>query len=311
MKKDEVWKQINEDKTEVYGMSMLDAFLKTVEVLEPHHYGDLPDAKREIVQDPSLKLGFAKTVKEAEKALGGEPWATEKKERAFAAAAFNGNLPVVKWMDKNFDFGTVHWHPGGARRSALTSAAENGHLEIVKYFVEEKKETQVSSAFCAAAGKGDFAIVKYLADTMKNDLYGKSEVLSHMNFALEKAAEGGHLEMVKHLVEEGATNFYKSMEGAGLNGKWHVVRFFVDQGASSGLALHFAAKGGNLELARYLIEERGCKHVEDALQTAAINDKVEIVKYLVERELVTKEDMQKTMSYARPSVKEYLSKVVS
>ena len=308
MNKDEIWDRIKGDKTEVYGQSMLDMFLKTVEVLEPNHYGNLPEAKRELVQDPSLKLGFAKTVKEAEKALGGEPWSTEKKQRAFAAAASNGNLPLVKWMNDNFKFS---YNPARALGSALTSAAKNGHLEIVKYFVDEKKETQVWNAFYVAAGKGDFAIVRYLADTMKNDLYGKSEVLFHMNFALEKAAEGGHLEMVKHLVEEGATNLHKSMEGAGLNGKWAVVRFFVDQGASSGLALHFAAKGGNLELARYLIEEKGCKHFEDALQTAALNDQLEVVKYLVERELVTKEDMQKTMSYAKPSVKEYLSKVVS
>ena len=50
---------------------------------------------------------------------------------------FNGHLPVVKFFitELNFDPNT----PGFKGRPALHDAAQEGHLEVVSYLIEESK----------------------------------------------------------------------------------------------------------------------------------------------------------------------------
>ena len=68
MNKNEIWDRIQEDKTEVYGMSMLDAFLRTTEYIDERHYSELPKDKKKLVS-PTLLLAITRDTKEAEDSI--------------------------------------------------------------------------------------------------------------------------------------------------------------------------------------------------------------------------------------------------
>ena len=77
------------------------------------------------------------------------------------------------------------------------------------------------------------------------------------DFAMYKAAKGGHLEIVQYLIDEkGADDFNYAMK--------------------------MAASKGRLEIVKYLLE-KGAREVNDAMIDAAYRDHLDIVKYLIEK----------------------------
>jgi len=73
-------------------------------------------------------------------------------------------------------------------------AAQNGHFEIVRYFVEKGIKTYPLSI---SAEKGHLEIVRYLVEKGANIHFCEDA-------ALRYSAEKGHLEIVRYLVEKGA-----------------------------------------------------------------------------------------------------------
>ena len=115
-------------------------------------------------------------------------WIREEKkcewyDRTIWAAARQGNLEMVKYCVANECPITV-W--------ACASAAENGHLECLKYLREEAKAPWDSSTAEWAAQNGHLHILEYLVER-KYDQYSE--------FACECAAEFGHLDCLKYLHE--------------------------------------------------------------------------------------------------------------
>jgi hypothetical protein len=104
--------------------------------------------------------------------------------RKAKSAAKHGKIDIVKDAIKNGanNFGDM-----------IRSAAENGHIEIVTYLVEQKYDKSGEyKALLAAAFKGHMNIVKEMMinfDTPGIDL------------ALGNAALGGHMNMVQEIVE--------------------------------------------------------------------------------------------------------------
>jgi len=178
MKKDEIWKQIKEDRTEVYGEPMLDLFLKTTEGIEKRHYDELPEGKRKLL-DPEIRLRRADTVAEADRAI--KDGAKEETEALWGAAS-RGNLDIVKFF--------VHEKGVKQTEHALDLAARNGQIEVVKFLVENGAET-LASALADAAQNGHLEVVKFLC--------GKGA--KTLNPALQLAAMYGRLEVVKFLVD--------------------------------------------------------------------------------------------------------------
>jgi hypothetical protein len=66
--KDKIWEEIKEDKDTVYGISMLDAFLRTTEYIEERHYEELSKDKKKLVS-PTVLLSITRDTKEAEYAI--------------------------------------------------------------------------------------------------------------------------------------------------------------------------------------------------------------------------------------------------
>ena len=103
------------------------------------------------------------------------------------------------------------------------------------------------------------------------------------NRAMREAAYGGHLELVKNLIAQGACNFDFAMYRAAYGGHLEIVKFFIDQGARHfNRAMAGAARGGHLEIVKYLITQ-GANNFDWAMEGAARQGHLEIVKYLIDR----------------------------
>ena len=116
---------------------------------------------------------------------------------------------------------------------------------------------------------------------------------------LDMAADKGHLEVVRLLLESGADKDYTTRSGttalhsAAENGHLEVVRLLLDSGADKeklsfrGTALHLAAMNGHSEVVRLLLEsgadkERLTLDGATALHSAAEKGHSEVVRLLLE-----------------------------
>ena len=116
-------------------------------------------------------------------------WAREEKECEWdesgrlIAAAKQGNLEMVKYCVAN---------ECPIDEYACAIAAENGHLECLKYLHEEVKAPWDSGTASWAARNGHLHILEYLVER-KYDKYDAG--------ACECAAKNGHLDCLKYLHE--------------------------------------------------------------------------------------------------------------
>ena len=94
-------------------------------------------------------------------------------EYACAYAAENGHLECLKYLREEvkapWDSGTASW------------AAENGHLHILEYLVERKYDTYSELACQWAALKGHFDCLKYLHETAKAPWNARAVREAHKN----------------------------------------------------------------------------------------------------------------------------------
>jgi len=115
-------------------------------------------------------------------------WAREEKKCEWNVGTINraadqGNLEMVKYCVAN-DCPINEW--------ACALAAQNGHLEILKYLREEAKAPWGEYTASWAAANGHLHILEYLVER-KFDKYSE--------LACTRAAKNGHLDCLKYLHE--------------------------------------------------------------------------------------------------------------
>ena len=181
---------------------------------------------------------------------------------ALAAAAFQGNLEVVKFLCLEAGADVDLLLNGAHHGSALAAAAFQGHLEMVKFLcLEAGADVNLllnggyGSALAAAAYDDNLEIVKVLLDAGANvDLLLNGRYGS----ALATAACYGNLDIVKFLcLEAGAdvnlllkSSFGSALAAAAFQGNLEIVKFLLDAGANMDLPLE-NGRYGLFDIAEY------------------------------------------------------------
>ena len=171
--------------------------------------------------------------------------------------------------------------------TALMKAARQGHIEVVRFLVEQgadlnTRNRQEQDALILAAAGGHLAVATFLIDRGVSP----SRSLSPLNYnysngpqiALEWAAYNGHLDMVRLLLEViGAfdrPNPNQSLGWAASRGHLDVARLLLEHGArvnsqpygvsrQGPSALMLAAYSGHLEMVRFLLERGADIHARE------------------------------------------------
>ncbi len=119
-----------------------------------------------------------------------------------------GNLEEIKKLNLNLEYIQSYGFASpleiikSKNNAALIWTSYNGHLQVVKYLIEqgltlEDIRSSNNCAFIGASIYGHLEVVKYLI----NKGLTLEDIRSLDNYALRKTSENGHLEVVKYLCE--------------------------------------------------------------------------------------------------------------
>ncbi|HCE59450.1 MAG TPA: hypothetical protein DEQ74_01275, partial [Wolbachia sp.] len=212
-------------------------------------------------------------------------------------AAYNGALCIVQFLVNNKGVDINSRNKNGM--SPIDFAASRDYFEIVE-FLADKGAGQGDVLHWAAYG-GHLNIVKYLVDerhfnSHKRDKYG--------NLPVHIAALQGHVDIVRYFIDQQQVdlntennNGYTPFLFAVLSGNADIIRYFIDGKDSSlnqsdnngNTALHLAVLNSDLEVIRYLIRKGADISATDnygntPLFLATARGYLNLVKYFVQKE---------------------------
>ena len=192
----------------------------------------------------------------------------------------------------------------------LQAAIRRGHLEMVKYLIEEhnvpiRSVTRIkgedASAVYLAALCGHLHIVEYLVDTKGEDIIHETWSSYTIVFA---AALSGNIELLQYFVgkkcsvqctdNEGATPLHFAAGSPA--DRVDVVAYLIDECGCDPLhpdndgntSLHMACLKGCINIVKYLVEVKNCDplrayaHDRSPLHVACSHNHIHVVKYIVE-----------------------------
>ncbi|KAH9189771.1 hypothetical protein AeNC1_008256 [Aphanomyces euteiches] len=196
---------------------------------------------------------------------------------ALEDAAANGHLNVVRFLREHRQEGCI--------KDALEHATANGHLNVVHFLATHHPEciSKICLGLHTAGKRGHLDVVKFfLASTVQPAPFNWFGMM-------QNACTEGHVDMVGALWDHrrdcrshGDLNLLRAAE----RGHVQVVRFFVEQNKIKHVedAMFSAALDGHLETVKYLVELNYVTQVQHAVEGAAHYGHLEVVKYLVQRQ---------------------------
>ncbi|OQR90251.1 hypothetical protein THRCLA_09393, partial [Thraustotheca clavata] len=188
---------------------------------------------------------------------------------AIDCAALGGYEDLVRWLVLN--------RSDGCTSEALSNAAAGGHLNILKFINEEYQDIPIpAGSYHEAAENGHVNVLKWLPwNFVKNDENGPSCLM-------DSAAKNGHIKVAEFLEKINAVESMKAMDYAAEGGHLEMLKWLHERGyqSISTDAMNWAANCGHLEVIKYLHEHReeGC--TTDAADFAAENAFLDILKWL-------------------------------
>lgn len=230
-----------------------------------------------------------------------------KNDLAFRMACQNGNIELVKlFVEYGIDVCRTD-------NLAIREACDKGHMNVVKYLMESDRVNDINllnnNLMCYATSNGHLELAKYLVEKGVNIHTSKS-------CPLRVASENGHLELVKYLVgihdnmpcalygaiKKKQNDIIKYLVDEKINveitdvmfenvlkddkNKLSFMVFFVEIMINSGWnksdMLNVISKYGNVELAKYMVDDKGADILDKSLSIAAYNGHIDMVKYLYE-----------------------------
>ncbi len=136
---------------------------------------------------------------------------------------------------------------------ALKLASRNGHLEVVKYIIEQGADIHIDDdEALKLASRGHLDVVKYLLEQ-------GADIHIDDDFPLIEASAYGYLEVVKYLVSQGANIHAQDDDAmiiAIIRGHLEIVKYLVSQGANihaqNDAAMGWAKHNGHSDIIDYL-----------------------------------------------------------
>lgn len=211
-------------------------------------------------------------------------------ESAIAAAAEGGHLSMVQWLYETYQ-----------AVSFVVPSSSISSADIVRWVVTNfswqsaiERLLWIYEATTNAACRGDANLTKELYSTFKRlgggeEAHIRQRLLANDitigKFAIDYAADGGHLEILIWLWEKGSTECSTdAMDAAAINGHLDVLKWLHSHTTTgcTHQAMDGAATIGNFEVLKWLHFNRleGC--TTEAMDFAAGNGFLEIVQWLHE-----------------------------
>lgn len=150
----------------------------------------------------------------------------------------------------------------------LKTAVEAGNTELAKKIVEVGGDANAGME--AAIAKNSFELVEFFVNNGATTTAAKY---------IQNAAAVGSLEIIKLLVESGATANY-GMENAAVNGREDVITYLLEKGADPNLGMPLAAHAGSLAVVKLLVEKGAIP--TKGVENAVMQNKPDILSYLIE-----------------------------
>jgi ankyrin repeat protein len=165
---------------------------------------------------------------------------------ALESSAENGHLEVVKLLvkiiiDKDLDLDCYE---------ALESSVKNGHLEVIEYLLPFYiDEPDASNFLNSAAEGGHLDIVKLL-------IYVLGARVRIYNGVLIGGVRYGHMHIVKYAIEElGTNNFNTALRVSATNDHLEVIEYLIKAGANRfDNALQISVNQNHIEIVKCLVE---------------------------------------------------------
>eukprot|EP00644_Phytophthora_capsici_P006565 jgi/Phyca11/535447/estExt2_fgenesh1_pg.C_PHYCAscaffold_360034 len=157
---------------------------------------------------------------------------------------------------------------------AMQHAAARGDLEMIQWLLNFQPGGLVTKAVEQAARNGQLQVLQWLKEHHDHVFWGANE--------LRYAVEGNHVEVARWLQEQTRPpSKLRAMNLAAANGNLELVQwlFEVRHEASSSAAAK-AAKGGFLDMIKWMDKHSLCKHQGVPVEDAAAGGHLKVVKWL-------------------------------
>ena len=176
---------------------------------------------------------------------------------AFNAAAYNNHIAILKDL---IACGSLTRTLSTEMHGAITTAASQGHIEIVEFLLNQGANISLSQSHSLCMGMGSKC---------------KTMMSWQLASPIHAATKSSHLRVVKLLVERGADVNERDVDGltalhvASAENSPEIVELLLDSNVNPnvigrhGGALHVAAQHGHLKIATLLVESKAILDLRD------------------------------------------------
>lgn len=191
-----------------------------------------------------------------------------EKDLCLVAAKY-GRLELLKYLDEKSRPGIRLSH------SVPEAAALGGHLDIIKWLVEDGMSLDYPGIVAAAAEGGHFQVLEFLYEIKKCPWSERT---------LNGAASNGRIDVLEWCIDRGCPSRHENARAAAQSGKLECFEWILKKQNLEMLEiyLYHSINGGNYQFSNWLLE-KGCPIPKEACELAAANGDFQLLKLIYEK----------------------------